>query len=393
MLAAFTVGLIFFRWAGAHGLADTALAARLVIALSVAAGVGAAWREARPRRQGAAVTMPAHDALRAKTVAIWVCLLALLLWPTLLARVFPAWPTQASFNTEYLLALPALLLLTPAYVRWAERRMPQPDDGYARLGQVLLGRRRWRWDEQRPLLLAWAVKLFFIPLMYTWLVMAVTALLGLEWRWSPTVVVAGLFAFGLGADLLIATAGYVFASRLLDNEVRSTDATWLGWMCCVLCYPPLLAVLHALRQQTDDVIWSDWLQPAEPLYWLWAALVTLTWLVYWVSTMAFGLRFSNLSWRGLVDTGPYRYTRHPAYLSKNLYWWLHTVPFVGVADARDLMRNLAGLVFVSTVYYLRAKTEERHLMAFPEYAAYAARIARDGGWARCRRRLRAARPA
>jgi len=33
MLAAFTAGLIFFRWAGAHGLADTALAARLVIAL------------------------------------------------------------------------------------------------------------------------------------------------------------------------------------------------------------------------------------------------------------------------------------------------------------------------------------------------------------------------
>lgn len=52
MLAAFTAGLIFFRWAGANGLADTALAARLVIALSVAAGVGAAWREARPRRQG-----------------------------------------------------------------------------------------------------------------------------------------------------------------------------------------------------------------------------------------------------------------------------------------------------------------------------------------------------
>lgn len=51
MLAAFTAGLIFFRWAGANGLADTALAARLVIALSVAAGVGAAWREARPRRQ------------------------------------------------------------------------------------------------------------------------------------------------------------------------------------------------------------------------------------------------------------------------------------------------------------------------------------------------------
>lgn len=74
---------------------------------------------------------------------------------------------------------------------------------------------------------------------------------------------------------------------------------------------------------------------------------------------------------------------------KNLYWWLHTVPFVGVADARDLMRNLAGLAFVSTVYYLRAKTEARHLMAFPEYAAYAARIGQTGLAARCRRLWRA----
>lgn len=104
--------------------------------------------------------------------------------------------------------------------------------------------------------------------------------------------------------------------------------------------------------------------------------------------MSFGLRFSNLSWRGLVDSGPYRYTKHPAYISKNLYWWLHTVPFVGVSSSLDLWRNILGLSFVSLVYYLRAKTEERHLMAFPEYAAYAARIEQDGLLARCVRCLR-----
>src|SRR5690606_33230096 len=96
----------------------------------------------------------------------------------------------------------------------------------------------------------------------------------------------------------------------------------------------------------------------------------------------FGLRFSNLSWRGLVNTGPYRYTKHPAYLSKNIYWWLHTVPFVGVASNMDLLRNLLGLSFVSMVYYIRAKTEEHHLMAFPEYHDYSQYINKKGLLAR-----------
>src|SRR5690606_41712407 len=45
----------------------------------------------------------------------------------------------------------------------------------------------------------------------------------------------------------------------------------------------------------------QWLLPSEPLYWFWAVAITSTWLVYWISTLHFGLRFSNLSWRGLID--------------------------------------------------------------------------------------------
>lgn len=330
---------------------------------------------------------PYGESIRDKVLAIRVCLVALFLFSSLMGMCFSSWPAQI-FNFEYLLILPILLVLAPKYVGWVEGRMPLPDDGYARLGQALLGKRRWCWNEQRALILAWMVKLFFIPLMYTWLVMAVEDLLTLSWRFSPTTIVFNLFAFGLAMDLLIACAGYIFVSRLLGNDVLSTDSTWLGWLCCLICYPPLLDILRAIKRQSDDVIWSQWLAPHEPLYWLWAALITLTWLVYWMSTMSFGLRFSNLSWRGLVDSGPYRYTKHPAYISKNLYWWLHTVPFVGVSSSLDLWRNILGLSFVSLVYYLRAKTEERHLMAFPEYAAYAARIEQDGLLARCVRCLR-----
>ena len=50
---------------------------------------------------------------------------------------------------------------------------------------------------------------------------------------------------------------------------------------------------------------------------IWGAiLVVLTGIYAW-ATMAFGLRFSNLTHRGILTHGPYAFTKHPAYMSKN----------------------------------------------------------------------------
>ena len=55
------------------------------------------------------------------------------------------------------------------------------------------------------------------------------------------------------------------------------------------------------------------------------ALLFLTAIYAW-ATVAFGMRFSNLTYRGILTHGPYRWTRHPAYLSKNLFWWCRRCP-------------------------------------------------------------------
>ena len=386
ILTAFVFCLVAYRFLEPDSGLPVVIAARFTIALCFLVGLLVTYYD----QWGGCIVCyepPIQEVVRYKTIALRLGLLLLLLYPCLMSIFLPSWPT-AVFNFEYLLILPLLLLAVPPYVRWAESFMPSPDDAYYRMGQVVLRQRAWNWREHKPLLLAWGVKLFFIPLMYSWLVLAVETLLDFEWVLNPAVVVAGLFVFGLSVDLLVASAGYFFASRLLNNEVKSTDATWLGWAVCLICYPPFLEFFLAIKAQRDDLAWTDWLLPNEPLYWVWAFLITASWLVYWLSTMSFGLRFSNLSWRGLVDSGPYRYTKHPAYISKNIYWWLHTVPFVGVADGMDLLRNVLGLSFVSGVYYLRARTEERHLLAFSEYVEYAEKIRRDGLLARISRLFR-----
>jgi protein-S-isoprenylcysteine O-methyltransferase Ste14 len=123
--------------------------------------------------------------------------------------------------------------------------------------------------------------------------------------------------------------------------------------------------------------WAFWLQGHTGLLWLWAgALVFLTAVYAW-ATVAFGLRFSNLTYRGVLTNGPYRFTRHPAYLSKNAYWWLASLPFLTTSGSMvDAIRNTVILGLVSAVYYWRARTEEKHLLAedakYREYYAWMA---------------------
>ena len=93
--------------------------------------------------------------------------------------------------------------------------------------------------------------------------------------------------------------------------------------------------------------------------------------VYSWATMAFGIRFSNLTHRGIITHGPYMFTRHPAYISKNMTWWIGSLPFLVTAGGWvEGARNVVLLGLVSGVYYWRAKTEEKHLLADPAYVAY-----------------------
>jgi len=101
-------------------------------------------------------------------------------------------------------------------------------------------------------------------------------------------------------------------------------------------------------------------------------------MIYALSTVAFGLRFSNLTHRGIITDGPYRWSKHPAYISKNLSWWLISMPFLSLPGWGESLRNCALLLLLNLIYYLRAKTEERHLGRDAVYLAYCAWIANNG---------------
>src|SRR3546814_7064737 len=115
--------------------------------------------------------------------------------------------------------------------------------------------------------------------------------------------------------------------------------------------------------------WDVWTRGHEALQWLLGGWLVLLTAIYAWATVAFGLRFSNLTHRGILTHGPYALSRHPAYLAKNLFWWCATLPFLTTGSLVDAARNTLILAAVSGVYYWRAKPEEKHLKADPDYVA------------------------
>jgi len=168
-------------------------------------------------------------------------------------------------------------------------------------------------------------------------------------------------------DALLAMIGYFSASRWLGNKIRSVDLTVLGWASALSCYPPFngLTDTYFPWPSHDDaylIIQSHWIRDL-----LMGAILSLT-AIYVLATMMFGLRFSNLTNRGILDRGPYAWVRHPAYAAKNISWWLESLPWFGN------LGNILGIVGWSAIYVVRTWTEERHLGSDSSYLAYKAKV-------------------
>jgi protein-S-isoprenylcysteine O-methyltransferase Ste14 len=190
-----------------------------------------------------------------------------------------------------------------------------------------------------------------------------------------------------------ATVGYVLTLKPLDAHNRTANPYAAAWMAALVCYPPFIMMnpggpldYHMGTAGPDG--WTYWLSQQPLLMDLVGAFMVFLTGVYAWATVAFGFRFSNLTHRGILTHGPYAWSKHPAYLSKNLFWWCGCLPFLATThNPVDMFRNSVLLAMVCGVYYWRGRTEERHLGADPAYQAYAQWMERNGPIPRILNRL------
>lgn len=219
------------------------------------------------------------------------------------------------------------------------------------------------------------VKVFYIPLMINFTVNNCVFLIERINNLQPNgdfiyffnrsvypVLLSALFFI----DTLFFSFGYLFESKILKNTLRSVDTTFGGWIVTLICYPPFNQILAEFAPfSSNDYAFFG----TELLTFTIRLLLICLIFIYVSATICLGTKCSNLTNRGIVQKGPYRLVRHPAYVSKVLFWWITLMPVMYSHPSVTLSATVWTIIYI-----LRAYTEERHLLNDFDYQVYCKKV-------------------
>ncbi|MDH5179091.1 MAG: DUF1295 domain-containing protein [Gammaproteobacteria bacterium] len=277
-------------------------------------------------------------------------------------------------GNEILLGLVCLysVCLLPFYLSLPDTYQPKSRRFWAALAGI---KRGCLSERDKTALLATLVKFFFLPMMLIWLIEHVESLIR---HWEGYFITGTFFPAGywfifqiiLLVDVFFFVLAYAVEHPKLGNEIRSVEPTLFGWLVALICYPPF----NGMTNQILGWHSADYPEYQTVIMQNIAGTAMLIFMaVYAWGSAALNLKAGNLTHRGIVRHGPYRWVRHPAYTAKNVAWWIGAFPLL----AAELQVSYSGFVFAvlgmaswTFIYYLRATTEERHLLSDPVYADY-----------------------
>ncbi len=180
-------------------------------------------------------------------------------------------------------------------------------------------------------------------------------------------VLVGLRVLVDAVDAVVSSLAYSIEGARRGSRIRAVDTNWLGWLACLVCYPPgwlLTSSLLAKRVDEGTLLFGMGTGPAM----ICAILGVACYAVYGCTAINLGLRYSNLSYRGVMTRGLYRWVRHPQYCAKIGGWFFEWLPFFA------LPTNILSYLGYAAIYAARIVTEERFLSRFADYRAYRERV-------------------
>jgi protein-S-isoprenylcysteine O-methyltransferase Ste14 len=227
-------------------------------------------------------------------------------------------------------------------------------------------------DEKNAMLFG-IVKFFFLPIMLNFLFNNFSSLAEFLPRINLSsftingfnlILFPILLTFLFFIDTLIFSFGYTFESGILKNKLRSVEPTLFGWVVALACYPPFNTLIGKVLNWYSN----DYYSFNNEIYtFILRIFIVILISIYVSASVALGTKASNLTNRGIVSKGPYAIVRHPAYISKNLAWWITIIPL----GSFMAILSMAGW---SLIYHLRAITEEKHLKKDPDYIKYCKKV-------------------
>jgi protein-S-isoprenylcysteine O-methyltransferase Ste14 len=189
-----------------------------------------------------------------------------------------------------------------------------------------------------------------------------------------------------GIIIAAVVPGYIFGARLIRTENKSVSHSWFAWLVTLACYPPFEYAFFVswfdYNPNTPNPVWlQPWakhLQHVPAVLAIVGGVILIFSLVHLWGEAQFGLRSSNMTNRGIITTGPYRFCKHPVYLAKCIVWLLVWLPFASGMNAFDDLRLTMLWMCVCGIFILRAVAEETLLSRDPDYVAYARWVEEHG---------------
>ncbi|MBN1396502.1 MAG: isoprenylcysteine carboxyl methyltransferase [Bacteroidetes bacterium] len=292
--------------------------------------------------------------------------------------LFPVYNSDPFFDNYWIFAKYVAVILLAGGIPYfivLDKFMVEPRDSYWHFGMFILG--QWKKADIKTVrqhILGWTVKLFFLPLMFSYLINNLNFIKTMDFseakQYFPYMY-DYLYNLIFTVDLAFVSVGYLMTMKIFDSQIRTAEPTILGWIVALQCYQPFWGFSSGnYLRYDDDYHWVHLFNENELLYTFWGVSILILLFIYVWASIVFGLRFSNLTNRGILTNGPYRFCMHPAYVSKNLSWWLVSIPFISQAGPWEAIRHSALLLLLNIIYYIRAVTEERHLSQDPNYVKY-----------------------
>jgi hypothetical protein len=301
--------------------------------------------------------------------------------------LFPVYHTDY-YNSYWVLTKYLLLIIVVGSIPYffiLDRYLVEPEESYWKVGMIITG--NWskiNFNGLKNFFLGWLVKAFFLPLMFVGLSGNISYLSVYPFRLfieqhNNRMIFDYAFTYMYTIDLVVVFVGYIMTLRIFDSHIRTVEPSFIGWFVALQCYQPFWGALSGQYFAYESgFYWWQWLANYPFIFIVWGSMILFLLTIYSWSSVFFGIRFSNLTNRGILTNGPYRLMRHPAYISKNLSWWLVSIPFISQAGFFPALQHCLLLLLVNFIYYLRAKTEERHLSQDPVYVQYANAINERG---------------
>ena len=225
-----------------------------------------------------------------------------------LSFIFAEW-TVKQIDIFYGILVLYIICLVPYYIVYPFKSKARIVIAY--FLKVVRGNRDYS-EKEKTALLAWIVKLFFIPLMITWLSGHIFSMTNNVYNAYANVSLFSTdfliffneyffwtaFSLILFSDVLFFTLGYLLEAPFLKNTIRSVEPTIIGWAVAIFCYPPFNS--HV----TNLVGWysNDFPSFGNPyVHVVMNILILLLMGIYAWASFALGLKASNLTNRGIVS--------------------------------------------------------------------------------------------